>query len=80
MDCVTKKVCFATKELAEEALINNRVRFNTGPNNIYQCDDCGYYHFTSQGSVHSSLADKETKERIKRETDAGFWEDKFRKR
>ena len=75
MDCVTKKVCFETKELAEEALINNRVRFNTGPNNVYLCDDCGYYHLTSQGQESTNLSDEKIKQRITRERDAGFWED-----
>ena len=77
MDCVTGKVCFETKEQAEEALVNNRIRYNSGPTTFYQCNDCGFFHFTSQGSEHSSLSDEETKDRIDRERDAGFWEDKL---
>ena len=77
MDCVTKKVCYETVELAEEALINNRVRYHTGPKDIYLCDDCGFYHLTSQGKERSNLSDEKTRQRITRERDAGFWEDKL---
>ena len=79
MDCVTRKVCFETSEIAEEALINNRVRFKSGPNSIYQCEDCGYFHLTSSGPEHDVLEDAKTKERIKRAQDADFWEDKIRR-
>lgn len=79
MDCVTGKVCFETIEKAEEALINNRIRFKTGPKNIYQCNDCGFYHFTSQGEERSNLSDQETQEHINRERDASHWEDKLRR-
>lgn len=79
MDCVTRKVCFETEEKALEALINNRIQFNTGPNNFYFCIDCGNYHLTSMGNEHKVLSDTEVKKRIERERNSGFWQGKVRR-
>ena len=80
MKCITGKKCYETKALAEEALIQNRIRHyhndNSGPVNIYQCHDCGYYHFTSQGEPNPLLI--ENKHRIDKSREADFWERKLR--
>jgi len=79
--CVSGKRVFYTKEEAEQALIENRIHNNhsmhTGPKNVYQCNDCGNYHFTSQGELSQVIIDNETY--IKSQQRARPWEDKFRR-
>lgn len=76
--CSTGKVSFDSRELAEEALIQNHIRNNhragSGPINIYECMDCLNWHFTSRGDPCSLLIDPETVERIKKERRALEWE------
>ncbi len=82
MECITGKKSFYSRELAEEALIANRSRFhhdeNAGPINIYQCNDCGNFHFTSKGPKSSLLEDESIKKHISLNREAGFWERKLR--
>ena len=57
--CVTQKKINHTQELAEEALIGARTRFDYadghGPVAVYHCDDCGYFHLTPRGPVNAKL-------------------------
>ncbi len=80
MTCTSNKVCYDTKESAESALIEHRGRHyhndNSGPVNVYQCPDCGSYHFTSKGSVSEVI--KKNKSSINANREAGFWEKKLR--
>ena len=80
MKCVTGKVCFDSRELAEEALIENHARYyrgtNSGPINVYECRDCGQYHFTSKGEVSDVLNQK--KGDINAQREANHWERKLR--
>lgn len=77
MGCITGKKQYDTKALAEEALVAHRSRFifrdNSGPIAVYQCDDCGEWHFTSQGPVSEVLMSSETKKLIKTQQDADYW-------
>jgi len=79
--CSTQKVCYDSKEIAEEALLQNHAKNNyaegQGPINVYECDICGCYHFTSKGSTHPIL--KKQKGRIDRLREANYWEDRFRR-
>lgn len=83
MDCVTGKIRYASKSLAEEALIEKRARFhfreNSGPIGVYLCDDCGDWHFTSKGTPSSILNSDGVKNRIEKEREAYFWERKLRR-
>lgn len=80
MKCVTNKVCYDTKELAEDALIEHRSRHyhneNSGPINVYECRDCGTYHFTSQGEISDLI--KENKSKIDANREANYWERKLK--
>ncbi|SNS69849.1 hypothetical protein SAMN05421640_0900 [Ekhidna lutea] len=80
--CISGKKCFESEELAEEALIQNHIRNNyrggEGPVNVYQCDNCGYWHFTSKGDKSEKLRDPEVLEFIERERRAFDWERKLR--
>lgn len=76
--CRSGKRAFDTVELANEALINNHIvndyKKDEGPLNVYQCEDCGLWHFTSRGPKSDLLNDDEVVERIKRERLATYWE------
>tara|TARA_R110000868_G_scaffold259810_2_gene518118 strand:+ start:32 stop:286 length:255 start_codon:yes stop_codon:yes gene_type:complete len=84
MTCVTNKKCYETKEIANEALIQNRTRNhhapNNGPINVYQCHECGNYHFTSKGPSSDILNSEEVKHKIEIGKEASYWEDKYRRR
>lgn len=73
---------YDTEELAIEALIANRSRFHhashSGPINVYQCEDCGRWHFTSRGPAHPVLESEEVRKRIDLNREAGYWEQKLR--
>ncbi|MTI22646.1 hypothetical protein E1176_16560 [Fulvivirga sp. RKSG066] len=79
--CSTQKICYDSKVIAEEALMQNRARNNyaagQGPINVYLCHICNCYHFTSKGEPSDLL--KTDKDRIDRLREASYWEDKFRK-
>lgn len=82
MGCVTGKTTYESEELAKEALIQNRIirnhRDGSGPINIYNCADCGEWHFTSKGEEAAFLSDKEVSDRIQRERQFNEWSGKFR--
>lgn len=78
--CVTGKRCYDSQHEAEQALIENWIRFHhqsgSGPQNVYQCEDCGQYHFTSRGPMSEVLEDNMSyisSQRIARD-----WESKLR--
>ncbi len=71
-----------SREVAEEALIENRAWNNhspsTGPINFYECNICHNFHLTSKGTPHPMLSDKKTLERIKRLKQGNDWGGRFR--
>lgn len=83
MKCSSGKVQYLTEALAEEALIDAWARNNYGrgraPIAIYQCDACGYYHFTSQGKINAKLSELVQSGKIKLQQEANHWANKFRK-
>lgn len=78
MGCSSKKVCYNSPEEAEEALLQARAKYRHGPVAFYECEFCGQYHLTSKGDKHIGLETKEEEERIQKEQEARFWEDKFK--
>lgn len=84
MQCVTGKKMYTSRQLAEEALIDVRARFQyretAGPVTVYQCDDCGCWHFTSKGDPGDFLNCKEVKKRIADQKESDYWDWKTRKR
>ncbi len=81
MKCVSGKNSYDSEEVAKEALIQNRIRFNhrkgSGPINIYECSDCGAWHFTSTGVEASFLNDDEVVKRVEKEIRLRDWADEF---
>jgi hypothetical protein len=81
--CVSGKKVFLTQQLAEDALIEAWGRYNytsgNGPISFYKCEDCGYYHFTSQGTMNERLAKEIASGKIKLQREASHWERKIKK-
>ncbi len=75
---------YFTADMAEDALIDARTRFefqpNSGPVAIYQCEDCGQYHLTSQGKMNEKLALYLKEGKIKLQKEADRWMQKLKKR
>ena len=71
-------------QMAEDALIDAWVRNNyvsgTGPINVYPCDDCGNFHFTSKGAMNLKLKELLDKGTIQKNRTAYNYESKFRGR
>lgn len=82
--CITGKRCYINLELAEEALVGAHIAYDYGkgggPVNLYQCEDCGYYHFTSRGEMNERLKRMLHEGEIRRQKDANWWEERLRKK
>lgn len=82
--CATRKRCYPTYELAEEALIGAHIAYNysnsSRPVGVYQCDDCGQYHLTSKGEVNARLKKMLDEGEILKQKEANWWEGKFKRR
>jgi hypothetical protein len=83
LNCVSGKKVFLNQQIAEDALIEawgrNNYASNAGPISVYRCDDCGYYHFTSQGKMNERLENEITSGKIKLQREANHWERKMKK-
>jgi hypothetical protein len=82
--CPSNKKMYPSLEIAEEALIEAHTRFEygkgSGPIAIYQCDDCGQFHFTSQGTMNQKLKEYLASGKIKLLKEANQWMAKFKNR
>lgn len=80
--CVTQKKVYLTEELAEEALLGARTRFDYatghGPVAFYRCEDCGYFHLTSKGPINATLDQHIKAGKIDREKQANEWLNKLK--
>ncbi|MDL5048823.1 hypothetical protein QQ054_22685 [Oscillatoria amoena NRMC-F 0135] len=76
-NCTSGKRSYASREIAEEALIEAHVQFTFGnaggPVALYQCEDCGQFHLTSQGPVNERLAKLIKEGGLKRMREANQW-------
>lgn len=81
--CISNKRVFLTELLAEDALIDawstNTYSSNRGPVSVYRCDDCGCYHFTSQGKMNERLEKEIASGKIKIQREAKHWESRMKK-
>ena len=81
--CSTNKKVYLTLELAEEALVQAHTRVDyrkgDGPMNVYRCDDCGYFHLTSQGQMNERLLQEYKNGNIGRQKLADQWNNKWKK-
>ncbi len=82
--CISNKKVYPSKEIAEDALIEAHTQFEykmgSGPVAVYQCQDCGNFHLTSQGPVNQKLAQLMKDGKIQRQKEANQWLNKIKKR
>jgi len=82
--CITHKKVYLTEAIAEDALIEARTHYNyaagQGPVSVYRCDDCGYYHLTSQGTLNQKLSLYMRSGKIDREKEANAWLKKIKRK
>jgi ABC-type ATPase with predicted acetyltransferase domain len=75
---------YVTEVLAEDALIEARIQFDypsgQGPVAVYRCDDCGYYHLTSQGLMSEKLKTYLASGQVEKQKQANFWADKLNRK
>lgn len=83
MRCSNGKISYDSEQKALDALIDHRARFNhqegTGPVNVYRCDLCDGWHFTSKGTSHPLLSDPQRQKEIRKLSETYFWEQKLRR-
>jgi hypothetical protein len=84
LTCPTHKRTYASREAAEEALRYAQGRFHyrpgQGPVAVYRCDDCGFYHLTSKGTMNDSLASGLRDGSVQRQREANAWIDKLKRK
>jgi len=82
--CISGKSAFQSYENAVEALIAARTKFNyrdgNGPISVYLCEDCGFYHLTSQGPMNESLKKCLADGSIDRQKQAEHWEQRLKRK
>lgn len=82
--CVSNKKVYPTKEIAEDALIEAHTQFEykmgSGPLAVYLCEDCGYFHLTSQGPMNQKLEHLMKEGKIQRQKEANQWLNKMKRR
>ena len=82
MPCSTHKYEYMSRDLAETALIDQHVYKNflphEGPQNIYECDLCGAWHFTSKSPErNAALQELIDSGELKRRQELSKWERRF---
>jgi len=82
--CVSNKKVYPSEEIAEDALIDTWSRFEypngQGPIAVYRCEECGYYHFTSKGTLNQKLAKVIKEGKLARNREANHWENKLKRK
>ncbi len=79
-NCVSFKRAYSTETIAVDALIEARTRFaDNSAVTVYQCDDCGEWHLTSQGDINPQLRKSLRDGTIRRNKEAMDWQRKLRK-
>lgn len=82
MSCPTHKYQYLSQDLAETALIDQHIYKgfapHEGPQNVYECDICGYWHLTSKNAERSArLQEMIDSGELKRKQEASRWERNF---
>ena len=80
-NCPTSKRAYSSEALALDALIEARTNFvhNTAIA-VYQCEDCGDWHLTSQGAISPRLKEMLDDGSLKKQQESINWERKFRRK
>jgi hypothetical protein len=82
--CKSGKHIYVTQTIAEDVLIDLWSKHDysqtQGPCAVYLCDECGYYHLTSQGKMNGRLAVEIANGNIRRSREANRWLSRLKKR
>lgn len=82
--CISHKKVYPSQEIAEEALIEAHTHYHYapggGPVAVYRCEDCGYYHLTSQGIMNARLASSMANGKLGRDREANQWLNRIKKK
>lgn len=82
--CSSGKISYASQSLAEDALLDawarNHYKTGQGPVNVYACEDCGNFHFTSKGKINERLNEALVTGQIERSRQAFDIERKWKRR
>ncbi len=79
MKCSTGKYQYMSQDLAETALIDQHIykgfKPHEGPQNVYECDICGYWHLTSKVTERNErLQEAIDSGEMKKKQEAQRWE------
>ena len=82
MACSTHKFEYISRDLAEDALIDQHIYKgfdpHQGPQNVYECDICGTWHMTSKSAYRNvRLQGEMDTGALKRKQEASRWERNF---
>jgi ABC-type ATPase with predicted acetyltransferase domain len=81
--CSSGKKLYATESLAVDALIEARITYHypqsRGPVAVYQCEECGNFHLTSQGQMNARLQEFIMKGKLDHSREAAHWAQKLKK-
>ncbi|WP_420385404.1 hypothetical protein [Roseivirga sp.] len=82
MKCSSGKYQYMSEDLAETALIDQHIYKgflpHEGPQNVYECQTCGYWHLTSKApSRNERLQEMIDSGEMKRKQVASRWERGF---
>jgi hypothetical protein len=82
VSCTSNKRLYLSENLAEEALIEARIQFDygsgKGPIGVYRCEDCGYFHLTSQGLINEKLKSYLASGAVDKHKEANRWLNKLK--
>ncbi len=82
MRCSSGKIQYDSQQLAEDALIDQHIykgfAEHQGPQNVYECRDCGYWHMTSKNTERlPRLQEMIDSGEMRKKQQASQWERRF---
>ncbi|KOF02775.1 hypothetical protein OB69_10760 [Roseivirga seohaensis subsp. aquiponti] len=82
MRCSSGKIQYDSQHLAENALIDQHIykgfAEHQGPQNVYECRDCGYWHMTSKNAERlPRLQEMIDSGEMRKKQQASQWERRF---
>ena len=79
MSCPTNKKIYPTEEIAVEALLQARIRFDSNTAiSVYECDDCNNWHLSSKGEMNVKLKDAIKSGKLDQEKKKLDWEERYK--
>lgn len=79
MSCPTHKKLYPSEHIAEEALIQARIRFDSNTAiSVYQCNDCNSWHLSSKGDMNPKLKEAIKSGKLDQEKKNLDWEERYR--